>query len=85
MWELLRLARVETTTQMTPSRILALVAGMLLVAYGLWSLRSGKVLITWGQFAERPSPFYWVVVAALLLLGVVNLWWGVASLPRNRR
>lgn len=58
---------------MTPSRILALTAGLALLGYGLWALHSGHVLITWGQFAERPSFFYWVVVVALLLLGVVNV------------
>ena len=67
---------------MSPGRLIPLVAGVLLGGYGLWALRSGKVISTWGQMAHRPSVFYWVVTLALLLLGGLNLF--MALRPRGR-
>ncbi len=55
-------------------RIPILVAGVLLVAYGLWGLYSGKILSTWGQVQYRPSVIYWVTVGLLILLGGANIW-----------
>ena len=57
---------------MTPGRLVALVAGLLFLAYGLWALYSGRVISTWGQTAYRPNVFYWIATVAFLLLGVVS-------------
>lgn len=69
---------------MPPSRTFALVGGLVFLALAGWALAAGRVLITWGRFAERPSFFYWVMVGALALIGVMNLVWAAgARAPRG--
>jgi hypothetical protein len=57
---------------MTSAQIISLVAGTLLLGYGLRALRSGRVFSTWGQIAHRPSVIYWITVGAIVLLALVN-------------
>jgi hypothetical protein len=68
--------------EVNPGRLIPFVAGVLLGGYGLWALFSGRVISTWGQMAQRPSIFYWVVTLALLLLGGLNLF--MALRPQGR-
>lgn len=65
---------------MTPSRAVALVAGLVFLGLAGWALQAGRVLVTWGRVAERPSIIYWVVVAALSLLGITNLFFALRSM-----
>lgn len=58
---------------MSGGRLVALIAGVVFTAIGLWCLVSGRAPSTWGQMAHRPSVFYWVVTLTLLLLGLMNL------------
>lgn len=53
--------------------MVSLLAGLLLVGYGLLALHTGQVISTWARMAHRPDPIYWVTVSAFLLLGVANL------------
>lgn len=58
---------------MASPRALPLVAAALLLVWAGRALATGRVSVGWAQVAERPSFLYWVVVAALLALGVANL------------
>jgi len=53
--------------------LVPLIAGAVLLGAGLYALYVGRVLITWGRTVGRESVFYWIVVAGLLLLGIMNL------------
>jgi len=55
------------------SRWIPVVAGILLLAYGLYALWSGRVLITWARTVTRDSVTYWIILGALMLMGVMNL------------
>jgi hypothetical protein len=68
---------------MPPSRTFALVGGLVFLALAGWALAAGRVLITWGRFAERPSFFYWLMVGALVLIGVMNLAWAAGARARR--
>ena len=72
---------------MTLSRGISLGAGSLLLAYGLFSLRAGWVISTWGRLEYRPGAIYWITVVALIVIGGVNVALGVKALvrPANAR
>jgi hypothetical protein len=61
-------------------RLFLAALGALIFGYGLWALYTGRVLITWGRFTQRPDPIYWIAVACLLLLGGANLVAGLRKL-----
>jgi hypothetical protein len=61
-------------------RLVLTALGALIFGYGLWALYSGRVLITWGRFADRPDALYWITVACLLLLGGMNVLAGLKRL-----
>jgi hypothetical protein len=63
-------------------RLVLTALGALIFGYGLWALYSGRVLITWGRFADRPDAIYWITVACLLLLGGANVMAGLRQLFR---
>ncbi|MCK5439965.1 MAG: hypothetical protein KAI97_08470 [Gemmatimonadetes bacterium] len=58
---------------MSGGRIVALIAGIVFTAIGVWCLVSGRAPSTWARMEYRPSLLYWVVTLALLLLGILNL------------
>jgi hypothetical protein len=58
-------------------RLFVIAAGLIITAYGLYALYSGSVISTWWQLAHRPSVIYWITVAALLLVGVANVVFGL--------
>lgn len=64
---------------MSGGRLIALIAGLLFTATGVWCLASGRAPSTWGQVAYRPSLIYWIVTLALLLLGIMNLFVALGS------
>ncbi len=76
-----RMAVMQKTTARF-AWIVPLVLGTLILAYGLWALRSGRVISTWGQMAYRPSVIYWVTTIALILVGILNVAFGVRLLAR---
>jgi hypothetical protein len=63
-------------------RLITIGIGGLILAYGVYALYSGKIISTWARFAYRPSPIYWITVAALVLLGGLNVLFGIRSFFR---
>lgn len=60
-----------------------LVAGIALLAYGVWAWRSRAVLSTWLR-TEYPSGLpYWLTVGTLIGLGAANIGFGIYMLIRR--
>ncbi len=56
---------------------LRVIAGAIFLLFAFWSLRTGKTIGLYGIVETRSSPFYWIIVTALMLIGFSNLWVGL--------
>lgn len=65
--------RKDGVRKMTGLPICLLVAGSLLLAYGVWGLYSGWIVSTWARIEYRPSVQYWITVGALVAIGSFNI------------
>ena len=50
-----------------------IIAGLVLLGFGIWSLLAGKTIGLYGIIETRSSPFYWIILIVLLGLGILNI------------
>jgi succinate dehydrogenase/fumarate reductase cytochrome b subunit len=62
--------------------LIFIIAGVVLLGFGIWSLLAGKTIGLYGIIETRSSPFYWIIVIVLLGLGIFNIVAGLRILFR---
>ena len=62
--------------------LIMLIAGLIMLALAVAIFWSGAFVTRFGQAEGRSSPFYWVVLCALVLLGSMNTFAGLRALLR---
>ncbi|OGZ33659.1 MAG: hypothetical protein A2Y98_01865 [Candidatus Portnoybacteria bacterium RBG_19FT_COMBO_36_7] len=50
-----------------------IIAGLILLGIGIWSLAAGKTIGLYGMIESRSSPFYWIITIVCLGLGILNI------------
>ena len=63
-----------------PPRILLFFLAVFFMGLVVHALRSGRVTLTHGQTAWRPSIFYWIVVSSYLLIAMLLVFFFFYSL-----
>ncbi len=70
---------LPTPDKMSGLPLFLILAGGLLLCYGLWGLYSGWIISTWARVEYRPSVQYWITVVALIVIGGVNVGMGIRA------
>ncbi|NIO41971.1 MAG: hypothetical protein GTO41_18475 [Burkholderiales bacterium] len=60
-----------------------IIAGGLLLAYGLWGLWSGWIISTWLRVEYRGYAQYWITVIVLIVIGGGNVILGIRAIFRR--